>query len=606
METAYMDNAGRYSGSKLDSDVSEQGLNGSERNRGPSKEYEERHQSILEEIEEGYVEVDLKGNTVFCNDSFCRITGYLREELLELNYRDYMEEAMAERVFAAYNRVFRKQAPDKAFHYEIIRKDGDKRIIENSISLVKNSEGHRVGFRSVVRDITDRKRTEEELEKHRRSLQAIFRSVRDAIITVDTNMVVIEANEATKSICGISLENITGKKFTECRFCCDRSCHEVLTNSLGKKIDIKEYKIQCRHRDRPEQKAVVTSSPLLGQNGDLMGTVFLIRDITRLSTLERELRERHQFQNIIGKSKKIQNVYALLEDLANLDTTVLITGETGTGKSLVAKALHYGGSRAFRPLITVNCSALPESLLESELFGHVKGAFTGAIKDTQGRFQAAHGGTILLEEIGDISPTIQLKLLRVLQEKEFERLGESFPRKIDVRVIATTNRDLKEKMRTGEFREDLYYRLKVMEVKLPPLRERLDDTPLLVNHFCNVFKRKFGKSIERVSDEVLSTFLNYSWPGNVRELEHSLEHAFILCHGSVIAPEHIPTEIRQHSASKKSIHQRRTVQKPEDILMVLDKTDWNKAKAARLLGIDRTTLYRKIRQYRLSRSMENM
>ena len=601
-----MDNAGRYSGSKLDSDVSEQGLNGSERNRGPSKEYEERHQSILEEIEEGYVEVDLKGNTVFCNDSFCRITGYLREELLELNYRDYMEEAMAERVFAAYNKVFRKQAPEKAFHYEIIRKDGDKRIIENSISLVKNSEGHRVGFRSVVRDITDRKRTEEELEKHRRSLQAIFRSVRDAIITVDTNMVVIEANEATKSICGISLENIIGKKFTECRFCCDRSCHEVLTNSLGKKIDIKEYKIQCRHRDRPEQKAVVTSSPLLGQNGNLMGTVFLIRDITRLSTLERELRERHQFQNIIGKSKKIQNVYALLEDLANLDTTVLITGETGTGKSLVAKALHYGGSRAFRPLITVNCSALPESLLESELFGHVKGAFTGAIKDTQGRFQAAHGGTILLEEIGDISPTIQLKLLRVLQEKEFERLGESFPRKIDVRVIATTNRDLKEKMRTGEFREDLYYRLKVMEVKLPPLRERLDDTPLLVKHFCDVFKRKFGKDIERVSDEVLSTFLNYSWPGNVRELEHSLEHAFILCHGSVIAPEHIPTEIRQHSASKKSIHQRRTVQKPEDILMVLDKTDWNKAKAARLLGIDRTTLYRKIRQYRLSRSMENM
>jgi len=601
-----MDNAGRYSGSKLDSNVSGQGLNGSERNRGPSKEYEERHQSILEEIEEGYVEVDLKGNTVFCNDSFCRITGYPREDLLGLNYREYMEEAMASRVFAAYNKVFRTQVPDKAFHYEIIRRDGAKRIIENSISLVKNFEGHQVGFRSVVRDITDRKRTEEELEKHRRSLQAIFRSVRDAIITVDTNMVVIEANEATKSICGISLENIIGKKFTECRFCCDKSCHEVLTNSLGKKIDIKEYKIQCRHRDRPEQKAVVTSSPLLGQNGNLMGTVFLIRDITRLSTLERELRERHQFQNIIGKSKKIQNVYALLEDLANLDTTVLITGETGTGKSLVAKALHYGGSRAFRPLITVNCSALPENLLESELFGHVKGAFTGAIKDTQGRFQAAHGGTILLEEIGDISPTIQLKLLRVLQEKEFERLGESFPRKIDVRVIATANRDLKEKMRTGEFREDLYYRLKVMEVKLPPLRERLDDTPLLVNHFCNVFKRKFGKSIERVSDEVLSTFLNYSWPGNVRELEHSLEHAFILCHGSVIAPEHIPIEIRQHSASKKSIHQRRTVQKPEDILLVLDKTDWNKAKAARLLGIDRSTLYRRIRQYRLFRGMENM
>lgn len=601
-----MDRDERDSGLKLGSNLSEPRLNGREQNRGPSKVYEERQQSILEGIEEGYVEVDLKGNTVFCNDSFCRITGYPRQELLELNYREYMDEAMAKRVFAAFNKVFRTQVPEKAFHYEIIRKDKAKRVIENSISLVKNCEGHRVGFRSVVRDITHRKRTEEELEKHRKSLQAIFRSVRDAIITVDTNMVGIEANEATNSICGISPENIIGEIFTECRFRCDKSCHEVLRNSLGKKIDIKEYKVQCRHRDRPEQKAVVTSSPLLGQDGSLMGTVFLIRDITRLSTLERELRERHQFQNIIGKSKKIQDVYALLEDLANLDTTVLITGETGTGKSLVARALHYGGGRAFEPLITVNCSALPENLLESELFGHVKGAFTGAIKDTPGRFQAAHGGSIHLDEIGDISPTIQLKLLRVLQEKEFERLGESFPRKIDVRVIATTNRDLREKMRLGEFREDLYYRLKVMEVKLPPLRERLDDIPLLVNHFCSVFRRKFGKNIESVSDEVLGAFLNYSWPGNVRELEHSLEHAFILCHGSVIALENIPIEIRQYSTSRKSIQQRRTVQSPEDILMVLEKTDWNKAKASRLLGIDRSTLYRKIRQYRLFRNSESV
>lgn len=601
-----MDRQPRCSGSKRDSNIPEQGVDGREQNRGPSREYEERHQSILEGIEEGYVEVDLKGNTLFCNDSFCRITGYPKEELLGLNYREYMDEAMAKTVFEAYNKVYRTGIPNKAFHYEIIRKDETKRIIENSISLVKNSEGHSVGFRSVVRDITDRKRTEEELEKHRRSLQAIFRSVRDAIITVDTKMVVIEANEATNSICGISPKSIIGKVFTECPFRCDRSCHEVLRNSLGKKIDIKEYKIQCRHQDRLEQKAVVTSSPLLGQDGKLMGTVFLIRDITRLSNLERELRERHQFQNIIGKSKKIQNVYVLLEDLANLDTTVLITGETGTGKSLVAKALHYGGSRAFKPLITVNCSALPENLLESELFGHVKGAFTGAIKDTQGRFQAAHGGTILLDEIGDISPIIQLKLLRVLQEKEFERLGESFPRKIDVRVIATTNRDLKEKMRLGEFREDLYYRLKVMEVTLPPLRERHEDVPLLVSHFCNVFNRKFRKNIEGVSDEVLSAFLNYSWPGNVRELEHSIEHAFVLCHDSVIALQHIPVEIRQYSTSKKSIPQRRTVHAPEDILAVLDKTDWNKAKAARLLGIDRSTLYRKIRRYRLSRSIENM
>ncbi|MBW2126602.1 MAG: PAS domain S-box protein, partial [Deltaproteobacteria bacterium] len=216
-----------------------------------------------------------------------------------------MTEAMAKRVFAAYNKVYRTGVPNKAFHYEIIRKDGETRIIENSISLLKDYKGHRIGFRSVVRDITERIRTEEELEKHRRSLQAIFRSVKDAIITVNDRMVVIEANEATNSICGIPPENITGRIFTECSFRCDKICHEVLKNSLEKKVDINEYKIKCRHRDRPEQKVVVTSSPLLAEDGNWMGTVLLIRDITRLSNLERELSERHQFRNIIGKSKKM-------------------------------------------------------------------------------------------------------------------------------------------------------------------------------------------------------------------------------------------------------------------------------------------------------------
>ena len=586
--------------------VLNQGLKNLKRDRACSEEPEEHPESILEEIEEGYVEVDLKGNTVACNSSFCKITGYPKEELLGLNYREYMTEAMAKRVFAAYNKVYRTGVPNKAFHYEIIRKDGETRIIENSISLLKDYKGHRIGFRSVVRDITERIRTEEELEKHRRSLQAIFRSVKDAIITVNDRMVVIEANEATNSICGIPPENITGRIFTECSFQCDKICHEVLKNSLEKKVDINEYKIKCRHRDRPEQKVVVTSSPLLAEDGNWMGTVLLIRDITRLSNLERELSERHQFRNIIGKSKKMQDIYALLEDLANLDTTVLITGETGTGKSLVAKALHYGGTRAFKPVVTVNCSALPESLLESELFGHVRGAFTGAIKDSQGRFYAANGGTIILDEIGDISPTIQLKLLRVLQEREFERLGESLPIKIDVRVIATTNRDLKEKMRRGEFREDFYYRLKVMEVRLPPLRERSEDIPLLVNHFCGVFNRKFKKNIEGVSEEVLSAFMNYDWPGNVRELEHSIEHAFILCHGPVIGIDHIPLEIKEYSFPKKSSQRRKTIQGAEEILTVLEKTDWNKAKTARLLGIDRSTLYRKIRKYGITRPPQEM
>lgn len=563
---------------------------------------EERHQKILEGIEEGYVEVDLKGTTVFCNDSFCRITGYPREELIGLNFRAYMTESMANRVYKAYNKVYQTRIPHKAFYYEIIQKNGPERIIENSISLIETADGRPIGFRSIVRDITDRKRIEAELERHRSRLQAIFRSVRDAIITVDTQMVVIEANTATESICGMSNEHCVGKPFTECLNQCNQACHEVLRDSLQKKATIKGYRIECKRHNRPEQTVIITSSPLLNRDGEFTGTVLVIRDITRLTNLERELREKHQFHNIIGKSRNMQDIYSLLENLAGLDTTVLITGESGTGKSLVARALHHSGSRAFGPLITVNCSALPENLLESELFGHVKGAFTGAIRDVQGRFQAADHGTILLDEIGDISPRIQLKLLRVLEEKEFERVGESIARKLDARVIACTNRDLQEKVKLGEFREDLYYRLKVVEVHLPPLRERLDDIPLLVDHFCKVFNNKFKKNIEGLADEVVRAFMNYHWPGNVRELEHSLEHAFVLCREPIITLDHIPAEIKGSLDVPKRSHKQKTLGGSQEILTALEKTDWNKAKAARILGIDRSTLYRRIKRYRLPAS----
>jgi two-component system response regulator HydG len=241
--------------------------------------------------------------------------------------------------------------------------------------------------------------------------------------------------------------------------------------------------------------------------------------------------------------------------------------------------------------------------LESELFGHVRGAFTGAIKDKQGRFQAANGGTILLDEIGDISPMIQLKLLRVLQEKEFERVGESTPQKVDVRVIACTNKDLKAKVNRGEFRQDLYYRLKVVEVALPPLRERLEDLPLLVDHFRCSFNERFNKHVEGISNEVLSTFMDYNWPGNVRELEHVMEHAFVLCHGATITMHHLPVDLRNIEQINDLPQIKTPVKKfdgGQDILDALNKTGGNKTKAARLLGISRQTVYRKINTHQFS------
>lgn len=238
-------------------------------------------------------------------------------------------------------------------------------------------------------------------------------------------------------------------------------------------------------------------------------------------------------------------------------------------------------------------------MLESELFGHVKGAFTGAIKEKIGRFQLADGGTIFLDEIGELSSEIQVKLLRVLQEKTFEKVGDPRPISVELRVIAATNRDLREKIRRGEFREDLYYRLKVVEIVLPPLRERLEDIPFLGDHFCAHFNTQFQKHITGVSETVLNLFMNYHWPGNIRELEHALEHAFVLCRGNRIEQDHLPRELRESSELQPSFQQASAPDKAEIIRQALEKTGWNKAKAARLLGMARPTLYRKIEHYYL-------
>ncbi|MCK9265065.1 MAG: sigma 54-interacting transcriptional regulator [Deltaproteobacteria bacterium] len=558
----------------------------------------ERDRTIIDAIEDGYIETNLQGKIVFCNDSFCRILRYSMEELLVMGYKDYVAESMQDAVYKVYNEVYRSGIPHKGFFYEIVRKDGARRVIENSISLIRDARG-RTGFRCIVRDITDRKRIEEDLERHRRRLQAIFGSVKDIIMTVDSNMVLIEANNSLESICGLSPQEVIGRPLAEIKPKCSRNCLEVIKNALGGAM-VQECLIKCNHCRRPQQSVIITSSQLMNRDENFVGLVLVIRDITRLSNLEKELGERHKFHHIIGKSGKMQEIYGILDDLANLETTVLITGESGTGKSMVAKALHYSGYRASKPIVTVNCSALPENLLESELFGHVRGSFTGAIKDTQGRFQTAQGGTILLDEIGDISPRIQLKLLRVLQDKEFERVGESIPIKMDTRVIACTNKDLKEKVRLGEFREDLYYRLKVLELRMPPLRERMEDIPLLSEHFCSNFNKSFQKNISGLSDDVMHVFMNYRWPGNVRELSHSIEHAFVLCHGRIITMDNMPLEIRESASMGRDVRDKSPAEDSEDLLTALNKAGWNKAKAARLLGIDRSTLYRKMRKYRLA------
>lgn len=555
------------------------------------------YESFLNEIEDGVGETDLEGNLTFITDAGCRMWGYSRKELLGSNFRSYVDEAGVRLLKKMYNKVYKTGLPVRFIH-DILGKDGAKKIVEDSVSPIFHDDGKIVGFRSVQRDVTDREEAQKEVRAHRRRLEAIFSSVSDAIIMVDTQMRVIEANKSTEGICGFSMPDIGGQLFSKLSGRCGKGCYEVLTQTLSKKISFSGHRIECANIERDHQLVSINSWPIIDQNGDLMGAVMVIRDITMLDDLQKELRERNQFHNIIGHSNKMQAVYSLLENLTDLDTTVLVTGESGTGKELVARAIHYEGQRAVKPFIAVNCSSLAENLLESELFGHVQGAFTGAIKDKTGRFEAADGGTILLDEIGDISPLLQLKLLRVLQEKIVERVGENASRSVDARIIACTNKNLKEKVALGEFREDLYYRLKVVQVELPPLRNRLEDIPLLVDHFIGVFNKRFNQNVKGVSQDVLSLFMTYHWPGNIRELEHAIEHSFILCRSVLITLEHLPRDIVEavdqnwHSlphlrSGKKSVS-------VDEILDVLKKTDGNKAKAARLLGINRRTLYRKL------------
>ena len=322
--------------------------------------------------------------------------------------------------------------------------------------------------------------------------------------------------------------------------------------------------------------------------------------------LQRELQSRHKFDSIIGKSAALRHTLSTVEKVADTESTVLITGESGTGKELLARALHYNSRRAARPLVTVNCGAIPEELLESELFGHVKGAFTGATHARKGRFAAAAGGSIFLDEIGDMSLNLQVKLLRVLQERAFEPVGSSETLQIDVRIIAATHQDLPRLIAEKTFREDLYYRLNVLPIESPPLRERREDIPLLVQHFLDRACQERGGRSDAITDAAMGCLIAYAWPGNIRELENTMERLAILSSGSEIDAHHLPEAIRSALTAEPpsprleenalSLSESVIKLEKELILRALERTDWNKKQAAQLLGMNRTTLLEKIKK----------
>lgn len=438
------------------------------------------------------------------------------------------------------------------------------------------------------------KRLSDENEKFRSNLEAVFRSVNDGIVAVDMDMRITAFNDSYKSLCGTDSEFI-GKPLASAWTACSNICIDMMAQALREGETVERFRVECA---RNPIVVNLTASPLVGSSGEAMGAVMVIRNKTRTATLEQCYAVRKEYAGMIGASDEIRKIYSLIDDLADIGSTVLITGETGTGKELVAGALHHEGIRRGKPFIKVNCSAIAENLLESELFGHVKGAFTGAVMDKAGRFESANGGTIFLDEIGDISPRMQLRLLRVLQEKEFERVGGTRTTKVDVRVVAATNRDLRARVEEGAFREDLYYRLNVVQVRIPSLRERREDIPLLVEHFISKFRDQLSRNVHGVSRDVMEIFMQHPWPGNIRQLEHVIEHAVIQAREEVIARANLPEDLDLSTPSSKEMA-KDDPQEAESLRQALEKTGWNKAKAARLLGISRQTIYRKISENRI-------
>lgn len=455
-----------------------------------------------------------------------------------------------------------------------------------------------------------------------RFINHIIDSMADGVFTLDNSGKITSWNHSMTRITGYSSEEAIGNScnLLQCSRCFGVNCPSNIQQCGVLDSGLKEAK-EChlQHKDGLDVPVIKHAGAVKGDDGEILGVVETVTDLTELNQTRRKaeeaihkLAEIHRLDNIFGKSKKMKDVFAVVKATANSDATTIIQGESGTGKELIAGAIHYHSRRKNHPLITINCGALPENLLESELFGHIKGAYTGATHTRQGRFEEADGGTVFLDEIGELSLYTQVKLLRVLQEHEIERLGESVKRKVDIRVVAATNRDLLGMVQSSEFREDLYYRLNVFPITLPPLRERPEDIPLLVNHFITSMNRRTGKKIMDASRQVMKTFLHYNWPGNVRELENAIEHAFVLCGRDRIEIQDLPRNLQEQTQnstrrqSGNSAHKSRPKVQKEQLIQLLKECDWSKAEVARRLDVSHTAIWKYMKKWEIPLKFDDL
>lgn len=475
---------------------------------------------------------------------------------------------------------------------------------------LRDDEGKVAAVMEVIHDATLMKELAVRLEEKQTLLAAetdrsrtLINSIADGIYTVDLDFRITGFSRSAEKMLGFSGEEVLGRLCSEVlrASTCETDC--PLRWTIKNQAPVQNCRATLSSKSGKRLPVFLSSDLLRDAEGEIDGCLCVIRDRSEVEELKAKLSNEYSFDDFVGKSKAMVEIYELVRTLSSTDTTVLIRGESGTGKEILARAIHYRSQRKAGPFVKVNCASLAESLLESELFGHDRGAFTGALRDKPGRFERADGGTIFLDEIGDTTLALQAKLLRVLQEKEYERVGGVETRRTNVRIIAATNKDLKKEIERGTFREDLYYRLCVVPILLPPLRERKEDIPLLVEEFMSKFNGR-GDRLHEVSTRAMAMLMEYDWPGNVRELQNAIEHAYVTSTTGRIERRFLPGAMQQVCLPVVDADEvGAVVESPdgerEQLVRALDLHRWRKSDAARELGLSRTTLWRKMRQFGL-------
>ncbi|MDH3349479.1 MAG: sigma 54-interacting transcriptional regulator, partial [Desulfobulbaceae bacterium] len=552
-----------------------------------------RSHLILDSIFDGVFTVDLDFRITFFNAAAEQLTGLLRREVIgkkveevfrikgansDLNINSPLIRAVRTGEYATEHSVFLE-----------IGNNGRAMPVSLSAAPLFDVRGAIIGGVENFRDNTNRIQAEIVLE-----------SVADGVVTVDKDYNITSFNMAAERITGYSRDEVLGKKCHDIfkSNVCQEQC--PLSKALLSKDKVNASDVLLCGKNSNSIPVSISSTVLVDQDNNIIGGVETFRDLTEINTLRRRLSQTEGSDyGIISRSPKMKKILSVLPHFAQSESTILVLGESGTGKELIAKALHEMSSRKAHPFVAVNSGALPDSLLESELFGYKAGAFTDARKDKDGRFAVAEKGTLFLDEIGDISPAMQVKLLRVLQGKSYEPLGSNVPVNADVRVIAATNKKLEAMVQQGSFREDLYYRLNVVKVELPPLRERMEDIPLLIEHFIQRFNVEKNKKINGVSDEALALLMHHDYPGNIRELENIIEYSFILCSTGQILTQHLPDNFQHSSGTTPQPMGTLTLSELEKkaIIESLSRNNFKKMKTCRELGISKDTLRRKLKSY---------